>query len=1504
MSGACYISLKKHSLAKKLFIFLLLPVLTLMPRLADSQNVVVHFANDSVTFLNQLEAFMLDARKDEGKIFMKDFESYWYGGMFSEAYRSEVYGTCNAMLKAKKRAFPDFRDYLYTVLSFIDSEYQTESSFAVWQETVNRMLSSRKRRVFGDYLTFSRNLFEENAMFKSGAVIWASNNANYDFGYDSLPKISFKKLNLICYAKGDSSTIYNTQGTYYPTTNVWIGNGGIIRWLRAGFEEEEVYAKIPSYKINTKKTEFQIDSVIFYNKNYFGEQPLAGRLKEKVIAPSSKSKISYPRFESYDKRIVLKDIEPNVDYSGGFSMYGDRFIGKGSEDKPVNIIFYRNNQPFIRAIAQTFIISDDKIVSEDAAIRMYLENDSIHHPGLLFKFFRDSKEIALIRDRKGKSGGAYFNTFHQVDMDVELVTWKMGEEEIYFKNLQGSTNKYALFESSNFFTIQRYYDWQGMADQNPLVLIRNLTIQLDTTWLTEEDLGRAMRVEMNQIRLFLSDLASAGLVDYDYEDGSFIVLDRLFTYVYGPTGHRDYDVIQFQSVPRDEDNGVLNLLNYDFKLKGVKPILLSDSQQVVIFPTGGEINLKKNRDFQFAGIIKAGRFDFFGREFSFEYDAFKLNLTNVDSLRLKAQTDEIDAYGNRKLKPVKSVIEAINGELLIDAPNNKSGYALTPEYPIFHSLEDSYVYYDKKSIFGGVYDRNEFFFHLEPFTIDSLDNFTNEGLQFQGEFVSSGIFPEFEETLRLQPDHSLGFVRKTPPEGFATYGGKGYYYNDINLSNRGLRGEGKLEYLTSTTFSPDFKFFPDSMSTVAEEYYVAEQETGVQYPKVEAEHVLVQWHPKDDVLYSSKIDVPLIFYDSISEFHGRSVLEPTGLTGGGLFKFEKAELESKKITFLYKEFDSDTADFRLLEGDATDRLAFSTNNVNAHVDFRERFGEFKSNGGGSFIEFPINQYICFMEEFKWYMDTEEIELEAGEHQQEMAASDSSDVRLEGAEFISIHPNQDSLSFFSTLAKYDLKQKRIDAKGVQYIHSADARIYPDSGHVVILKKAKIETLEKAGIVANTVTQYHNIYNARVNIAGKRTYAATGTIDYVDENGFEQAITLDNIDVDTTGQTIAKGSIGSEVGFTLSPQFEFRGGVVLEANDQFLRFKGATRISHECATLNRNWIKFESEIDPANIYIPVDSGVEDMGDTRLYASVMLGGDSSGGVYTAFMNKKENYSDNFVLRSVGYLTYDKATAEYRISTREKLEEPTLTGNYLSLAVNSCKVRGEGKIDLGTNTGQINVNSAGEVIHNQRDDEVILDMIMLIDFHFNKKALEEMSTEINKNINLVGAKLDREIYEEGLRELLGKEDADKLISDIGLYGSFKKFPNELDKSLFLNEVKFKYDEETSSYLSFGKIGIGNINKEQVNKYVEGKVEVVKRRSGDEFNIYLEMGDNSWYFFNYRRGIMWVISSNEVFNTLITETKPDDARLETKRKEEPYKFQITTERKKRDFLRKFEEVE
>ena len=79
--------------------------------------------------------------------------------------------------------------------------------------------------------------------------------------------------------------------------------------------------------------------------------------------------------------------------------------------------------------------------------------------------------------------------------------------------------------------------------------------------------------------------------------------------------------------------------------------------------------------------------------------------------------------------------------------------------------------------------------------MDSLDNFANEGLGLNGLFKSGGIFPDFEEKLSIQKDYSLGFIRKTPENGFNIYDQLANYDNEIRLSNEGLKGSGAIEFL-------------------------------------------------------------------------------------------------------------------------------------------------------------------------------------------------------------------------------------------------------------------------------------------------------------------------------------------------------------------------------------------------------------------------------------------------------------------------------------------------------------------------------------------------------------------------------------------------------------------------------------------------------------------------------------------------------------------------------------
>ena len=113
-----------------------------------------------------------------------------------------------------------------------------------------------------------------------------------------------------------------------------------IDWQRAKLDKDKVYAEVKNYNITLKSTSFNSDSALFYS-NYFAE-PVLGKLSEKVISNLGYKKVRYPSFESYDKRLLIKDVFPSVDYDGGFTIRGRNLIGSGSIDNLISKVELNN----------------------------------------------------------------------------------------------------------------------------------------------------------------------------------------------------------------------------------------------------------------------------------------------------------------------------------------------------------------------------------------------------------------------------------------------------------------------------------------------------------------------------------------------------------------------------------------------------------------------------------------------------------------------------------------------------------------------------------------------------------------------------------------------------------------------------------------------------------------------------------------------------------------------------------------------------------------------------------------------------------------------------------------------------------------------------------------------------------------------------------------------------------------------------------------------------------
>ncbi len=1478
--------------------------------LSSYSQVITSFPDNHEKFFKKMNSFLSNSNAKKAKEIIDEFEPIWESNMYTENQKKIIHTLANRMLTKKCRSFPHFSSFIESLIAYSKTNMNTES-YENWRKGFSYLLKNKKVKLSAieNYLNTSKNLWNSNTIYKSSTTEWQASNNDYRYTFDGKNiKIIFGEINLTCYAKRDSTQIIKTQGIFNPIEITWTGVNGKITWQRAGFEENNVFAFLSKYKIDMKKSNYKADSVTFINTTYFNE-PLMGKLEEKVLADVKAEKASYPRFESYTKRFNIKNIYENIDYSGGFYMKGAKFLGQGDEKQDAYLYIYREDDIFLITAAKLYVFKKDGIIAEKAAITFRVDTDSIYHLGLTFKYNVDKKTVTLIRDKKGLSKSPFINTYHGVDMDIEQINWKIDEPKIDMSSMKSISNvNQSSFESSSYFRLNRYYDLQMQDDKNPLVVVRNYTRTYKTEKFTVEEFSGFLRSSIQQTKWYLMNLAFKGFVSYDFNSGIITVNKKLYNYISSSIGKRDYDVIKFDSRTQGFENAQLSLLNFDLKINGVEEIFLSDSQNVVIYPRNQEINLKRYLNFEFNGKIRAGYFLFSGSNFFFDYEKFKIDLTDVEYVKMRVPSHLLDKNGMPIHVFVKNTIENLTGNLLIDDPNNKSGVKSNPKYPVFNSKKDSYVYYDNKNTFGNVYGRDKFYFQIYPFSMEKLDNMKKDELQFEGYFVSGGIFPPFEDTLRLMPDYSLGFIRKTPPGGYQVYGGKGKFNNDIILSNQGLRGSGSFDYVTSTTTSDDFQFFPDSLNTFAQEFVVKEQKSGVEFPTVKGENVKVHWMPYEDELLAKDTDKPIQMYNESVALEGTTKVEPSGLSGWGKLEFGSAQLLSDMFSFKNTVIDADTAFFNL-KALGSDDLTFKTENVKAHIDFEKRIGEFKSNGAASFVEFPQNQYICYMDQFNWYMDKEEIEMSASSKaidelslkNDSLSPTELEDIQLEGSQFISIHPRQDSLNFVAPSAKYSIRKNIIKAKDVKFIRVADATVYPGDGKVVIEKKAKMQTLVDAKIIANTTSRFHTIYNATANIYGKKDYTASGDYEYIDEINRKQEIHFDVISVDSSIQTYATGKIGITAGFTLSPNFDYTGNVKMIASQQNLNFNGSAKMKHECEKIKPIWFKFNAEINPNEIYIPISETPSDINNNNVHAAFMMTNDSAH-IYSTFLNKHKKYSDTEVVSASGFLHYDKSSGKYKISNKEKLTEFNLPGNYLSIHKSICNMYGEGKMNLGVSFGQVEHSAAGNISSSMDSTNVSLDIFLILDFFFNNKMLEIMADVIN-GVAVEPIDFERREFTKGMIELVGEEKASEFIANLSL-GTFKKFPKELEKSIVFSELRMEFDPITHTYNSVGSIGISNIMKKQIHKFVDGHIEIIKKRSGDVITIYLELNETNWFYFQYKGGVMRTTSTNEQFNNIIREIKPDDRKLKVEKGEKPYSYYPATKVIVKKFLKKFEIIE
>jgi hypothetical protein len=1130
---------------------------------------------------------------------------------------------------------------------------------------------------------------------------------------------------------------------------------------------------------------------------------------------------------------------------------------------------------------------------------MYLEDDSIYHGNLGFSYLAELRQVNLFRNNDPISISPYFNTYHDYDMYFEYMTWNMDEPRVSMSRSRGAAGGQARFESSTFYLDEYYSRLMGFDNFHPLVRLVRFAEWYYSDTFPVPDFAKWLNRPVDYVTGLCIDLATRGFVFFDRVNNEVTIKQKTRDFIAFSGKKKDYDIISILSETKaPAENAYLDLNTKMITVNGVRSVFLSDSQMVAIYPNNQQIKLGKNRDFKFDGVVVAGLFTLYGHDFYFSYDTFKLRLEKIDSLKVAVETTERDANGRPVIVDVDNIMQLARADIFIDRPDNKSGLLSLKQYPIIDSKSYSYIFYDSIPGLEGIYAKKDFYFRIDPYTYENIDHYSYDDMNLRGEFFGGNILKPSEQLLVIKENNSLGFNMTVPPEGIELYDNRAVLFEKISMSSQGLIGSGSLTYLTSETRANEFRFFPDSVLTHASTFRINQDTAGV-FPALTSDEVDINWNTATNEWHASNtVGKNFQMFNNGTVLNGSITMSPGQISGTGIIDMSESRITSNSFNFASNAVRADTADY-FLKARNTSGYSFIAENARTDINFDRQLATFRLNTDSSMVVFPEIQYLCTLTDFSFNMATRVLEMDQAGRSGRSTINPAGLLKvnrnnLEKPTFYATNSLSDTLSFAALSASYHLDKEYILAENINYIPVADALIQPPEGRITITRRARIQPMEKAVIAVNN---RHILHDARIDIENTRHYTGSGVYDYVDENKDIQQIVFHEIAVDTL-TTHAAANIPASQKFMLSQAFSFSGDVSLNARDELLTFTGSTGIINTCYGIKSYNVRFKGRIDPMNIFIPISEKARDANDNMVFSGTFFNTDSLL-FYPAFLSEKKSYSDIPLVNADGFLFYDKARSTYLISSREKIADRTLPGNLVALDRNFCIMSSEGKLDLGAKYDLVKFVSAGKVRHIPDSGKVLIEAIMGLDFHFSDEALAMIADEFRLVPSLKPVNVNSELNSKGMRDLFGDASATRIREEMSLFGMSRNLPKEFNYEIFLNDVKLYWNPSSSSYRSTGKIGIGFIGSQPLNLYVDGFVEIQRRRGGDMIDIYLKATESSYYYFSYFKGVMMTQSGNDAYNKLIADAKANSRKHPDSSTRLTYSYMLSVENRLPQFLRR-----
>ncbi len=1285
--------------------------------------------------------------------------------------------------------------------------------------------------------------------------------------------IKVNNVDLIFSTRFDSVAVEKVTGEYEFHNFRFVAEGGTFRWDLAGFDGTQVYTELKKFSFDVRLPEFRAEKVLQSYQPTLKEK-IEGVFEYKSVRRDSLGNAAYPQFISY-----YSNVKYNYDYDGFFFRGGFRLTGRKVGTKSLDegnalIEVSGDKGKHFKGFGKEFIFEDTVILGRNVRISVYHGRDSITHPAVRFYYYPLQKRLTVTKEKDGFSLSPYVTSYYKMTIEADMIDWDLKSDSMNISVLNAKSMIPASFESTEYFSTEKLDEMSSVYNFNPVVAVYSYGNKKKTREFYADDFAKEMKLNQNAVNSSMALLWYRGFIDYDPNFRKITIKDKLIHYVQSRRKSKDYDELLISSLSRNAPNATLHTDNNEMTIRGIDKFYISETQDIYIVPFDKSITLLKDRDFTFEGQLFAGNFEFGGRNFTFKYDSFLVDLVNIDSIKFKVEGEDFRKKDvDNKLVSVdifkggEDINASTSGTLYINKIDNKSGNKIFPEYPIFDASRGAVVYFDQKDILDGSYDKS-IYFYIPPFGIDSLSAEDPAAIGFDGTFFSEGIFPEFNATLHIMPDNSLGFTHNIPPEGYNLYEGDANLRGRIQLDKKGLVATGGIEYISSSSQSEAYTFYMDSVTADGNNFLI-ESGTygGVSFPTIATPTFRMNWNTRYDSMVVFNKDEPFDLYNNTASLDGATVLRKTGVHGKGLFKARGFEATSDNFTFEETNLTARHSSFVLNSPQNPDKSLMQGEDIRLDFDLTNNIGDLSPEVAGvAALEFPYAQVKTSISNARWDLAEEKVYMKK-----------PPEVDLKYSYFYTTKKELDSLAFNATGATYDLRRSELFVTGIPYINVADALITPENNEVLILENSTIGTLLNTKIVIDSLYGYHHLFDGTINIISSKKFTGNATYQLVNAVKDTFAIKFEKFDLRGVPeaqnrrlrglQTVSGGVISAEENLVMSPGMLFKGNVTMYAQQLPLKLEGFIKLDFKNHPDYNTWIKYESQDEETQeIMFDISTSLTEDGK-KLNAGLHYEA-FNGALYGTFVEERRKVSDEDFFLPKGQLWFDESINRYIIMDSTKAKGESYQGDVFSYNEATGEIDFEGMLNFIQPTKEVSLRAAGIGKGNLNESTYTTNTFSIFNLGAPPTAYAEMFKHIFETVDAYGApeaEPDKDALILKLAALIGDKGVveydQRSLQD---YLPVVAASNKLIGDIVFSKLNLEWDNDKKTWYSLGRLGLSHILKNDINALVDGFVEIKRSDEGDEINIFIQVSPDCWYYFGFKENKLVAFSNNELFNDQI----------------------------------------